>query len=86
MSVREQILAKVRANQPTDERPLPDLTSFPVRTSEVLDQFMTVLSTIGGKPVRVANYAEIETYLKENKIEFNKEADLVKLTGFLWQE
>jgi L-lactate dehydrogenase complex protein LldG len=66
MSVREQILAKVRANQPIDERPLPDLTSFPVRTSEVLDQFMTVLSTIGGKPVRVANYAEIETYLQEN--------------------
>jgi len=66
MSVRDQILAKVRANQPVDERPLPDLTSFPVRTTEVLDQFMTVLSTIGGKPVQVADYAGIAAYLQEN--------------------
>ena len=66
MSVRDQILAKVRANQPIDERPLPDLTSFPVRTNEVLDQFMTVLSTIGGKPVQVKDFAGIETYLQEN--------------------
>ena len=66
MSVRDQILSKVRANQPVDERPLPDLTSFPVRTNEVLDQFMTVLSTIGGKPVRVGDYAGVEDYLQKN--------------------
>lgn len=63
---REQILAKVRANQPQDERPLPDLSVFPARSSELQDQFMTVLSLIGGKAIKVANYAAIEEYLRSN--------------------
>jgi len=63
---REQILAKVRANQPQDERPLPDLSVFPARSGELQDQFMTVLSLIGGKAIKVANYAAIEEYLRSN--------------------
>lgn len=63
---REQILAKVRANQPQDERPLPDLSVFPSRSGELQDQFMTVLSLIGGKAIKVANYAAIEEYLRSN--------------------
>jgi len=63
---REQILAKVRANQPQDERPLPDMSAFPARNGELQDQFMTVLSLIGGKAIKVANYAAIEEYLRSN--------------------
>ncbi|HOY16107.1 MAG TPA: LUD domain-containing protein [Haliscomenobacter sp.] len=63
---RDQILAKVRANQPQDERPLPDLGLFPARTTELLDQFMTILTLIGGKVQRVSNYAAIETHLREH--------------------
>ncbi|AEE53821.1 LutC/YkgG family protein [Haliscomenobacter hydrossis] len=65
-NARDQILARVKANQPKDERPLPDLSSFPARTTEMLDQFMTVLSLIGGKVLRVADYVAIEAYLREN--------------------
>jgi L-lactate dehydrogenase complex protein LldG len=60
---REQILAKIRATQPRDERPLPDLSQFPARTTELLDQFMTILSTIGGNVQRVTNYADIVDHL-----------------------
>ena len=64
MSMREQILANVRANQPKDTRPLPDLNQFPLRSNDLLDQYMTVLSTIGGHPECVADYAGIETFVK----------------------
>lgn len=64
MSMREQILANVRTNQPKDTRPLPDVNQFPLRSNDLLDQYMTVLSTIGGRPERVADYAGIETFVK----------------------
>lgn len=65
MSIRDQILANVRANQPKDARPLPDLSNFPLRTQDLQDQFMTVLSNIGGHAERVADYTVIEAFVKK---------------------
>jgi L-lactate dehydrogenase complex protein LldG len=78
---REQILAKVRANQPQDERPLPDLSVFPSRSGELQDQFMTVLSLIGGKAIKVANYAAIEEYLRSNPYNGRMVTSIQELNG-----
>ncbi len=64
MTSREEILAKVKTNQP-DARPLPaDLTTIPGRMESVL-QFKTVLTTIGGAIVEVANFEEIAQYIQQ---------------------
>jgi Uncharacterized conserved protein len=64
MTSREEILAKVKTNQP-DARPLPaDLTTIPGGMESVL-QFKTVLTTIGGAIVEVANFEEIAQYIQQ---------------------
>lgn len=63
--MRDQILANVRANQPSEQHPLPELNNFPLRTQDLQDQFMTVLSTIGGHAERVENYEEIAVFVKK---------------------
>nr|WP_294877420.1 LUD domain-containing protein [uncultured Pedobacter sp.] len=64
MTSREEILAKIKTNQP-GARPLPaDLTTMP-GGMESITQFKTVLTTIGGAIVEVANFEEIAQYIQQ---------------------
>lgn len=65
MTSREQILAKVLNHQP-DLQTLPaDLeTMFPAVNP--VEAFATVLTTIGGSFVEVANYQDIQNYILEH--------------------
>ncbi|NRF37874.1 LUD domain-containing protein [Pedobacter foliorum] len=64
MTSREEILAKVKTNQP-GPRPLPaDLSTVP-GGMDSLTQFKTVLTTIGGAVVEVSNFEEIAQYIQQ---------------------
>jgi len=64
MTSREEILAKVKSNQP-GPRPLPaDLATVP-GGMESIAQFKTVLTTIGGAIVEVTNFDEIANYIQQ---------------------
>ncbi|WP_448633740.1 LutC/YkgG family protein [Pedobacter panaciterrae] len=64
MTSREEILAKIKTNQP-GTRPLPaDLTTVP-GGMESITQFKTVLSAIGGAIVEVSNFEEIAQYIQQ---------------------
>ncbi|WP_214225192.1 LUD domain-containing protein [Pedobacter sp. B4-66] len=64
MTSREEILAKVKTNQP-GPRPLPaDLSTVP-GGMDSLTQFKTVLTTIGGAVVEVTNFEEIAQYIQQ---------------------
>ncbi|MEJ2901332.1 LUD domain-containing protein [Pedobacter panaciterrae] len=64
MTSREEILAKIKTNQPS-ARPLPaDLTTVP-GGMESITQFKTVLTTIGGAIVEVSNFEEIAQYIQQ---------------------
>ena len=64
MTSREEILAKIKTNQP-GARPLPaDLITVP-GGMESITQFKTVLTTIGGAIVEVANFGEIAQYIQQ---------------------
>lgn len=64
MTSREEILAKIKTNQP-GARPLPaDLTTVP-GGMESITQFKTVLSAIGGAIVEVSNFEEIAQYIQQ---------------------
>ncbi|NQX57153.1 LUD domain-containing protein [Pedobacter panaciterrae] len=64
MTSREEILAKIKINQP-GTRPLPaDLTTVP-GGMESITQFKTVLSAIGGAIVEVSNFEEIAQYIQQ---------------------
>lgn len=64
MTSREEILAKVKTNQP-GPRPLPaDLSTVPGGMNS-LTQFKTVLTNIGGAVVEVTNFEEITQYIQQ---------------------
>lgn len=64
MTSREEILAKVKTNQP-GPRPLPtDLSTVP-SGMDSLTQFKTVLTNIGGAVVEVTNFEEIAQYIQQ---------------------
>ncbi|WP_448103725.1 LutC/YkgG family protein [Pedobacter panaciterrae] len=64
MTSREEILAKIKTNQP-GTKPLPaDLTTVP-GGMESITQFKTVLSAIGGAIVEVSNFEEIAQYIQQ---------------------
>lgn len=48
MTTREKILSAVKANQPT-AAPLPEFTTFPPSTDDLKEQFISVLTNIGGR-------------------------------------
>ncbi len=62
---REKILAAIRQNQP-DLKPLPSLEGLNQSSHEPKEQFKTVLQSIGGTVVEVADFQEIEYYIKNN--------------------
>jgi len=65
MSSREKILAAVAQNKP-EAKPLPDIAPFKeIGYTNVIDQYETVLTAIGGKVHRVKNWDEIKTIVKE---------------------
>jgi L-lactate dehydrogenase complex protein LldG len=65
MTSRERILAVVAQNQP-DKLPLPGISFFKGDTVNVVDKFISTLTTIGGAVYKVANYGEIADILKEH--------------------
>ncbi len=66
MSSREEILKKVKQNQPSVTTQLPDLGVLGSDNFDVLETYKTVLKGIGGNVVEVADYNEVITFVKEN--------------------
>jgi len=88
MTSREEILAKIKTNQPS-ARPLPaDLTTVP-GGMESITQFKTVLTTIGGAIVEVSNFEEIAQYIqqefKDKKRLISTLPELASLTESGWE-
>lgn len=66
MSSRDQILAAVKANQPT-LTPLPQLDSFIQKTDhQLVEKFTEVLTGIGGKVIEVTHTEEIVSAIKSH--------------------
>ena len=66
MSSKESILQKIKQNQPKEQNELPDLESLKESNLDVLEQYKTILKSIGGDFAEVANYDEIVSFVKEN--------------------
>lgn len=66
MSSRDQILAKVKQNQPSVVSDLPDLNLLGQESFDILEKYKTVLKAIGGDFVEVKDYAAIIDFVKEN--------------------
>lgn len=66
MSSKEAILQKIKQNQPKEVNELPDLETLKESNLDVLEQYKTVLKSIGGDFVEVSNYAEVITFVKEH--------------------
>lgn len=88
MTSREEILAKIKTNQP-GPRALPaDLSTAP-GGMDSLTQFKTVLTTIGGAVVEVTNFEEIAQYIqrefKDKKRLISTLPELTSVTESGWQ-
>jgi len=66
MSSRNTFLEKVKHNQPSTYRELPNLTFLGLDTFDVLETYKTVLKSIGGDFVEVSNYEAIIAFVKKN--------------------
>lgn len=66
MSSKDDILEKIKQNQPSSISKLPDLGSLGLDTSENIDKYKTVLKSIGGDFVDVKDYDEVINYIKNN--------------------
>jgi L-lactate dehydrogenase complex protein LldG len=66
MSSRASILEKVKQNQPSEVSELPNLTFLGLDTFDVLEKYKTILKSIGGDFVEVANYYAIIDFVKKN--------------------
>ena len=65
MTTREQILTNIKANQP-DLLPLPEQFTFVSDFPDLCQQFIDVLTFVGGTPVIVPDYAAIENHVREH--------------------
>jgi L-lactate dehydrogenase complex protein LldG len=66
MSSRENILAAVKNNQPVWQQ-LPELAAFTaIQYPDKMEQFCTVLKTIGGAVIEIKSTNEIIEYVKNN--------------------
>jgi len=88
MTSREEILAKVKNNQP-GPRPLPADLSTVSGGKDSLTQFKTVLTNIGGAVVEVTNFEEIAQYIqqefKDKKRLISTIAELTSVTESGWE-
>lgn len=66
MTSRASILEKVKQNQPATVSALPNLTFLGLDTFDMLEKYKTVLKSIGGDFVEVANYEAIKDFVKNN--------------------
>jgi L-lactate dehydrogenase complex protein LldG len=66
MSSRATILEKIKQNQPSEVSALPNLTFLGLDTFDMLEKYKTVLKSIGGDFVEVANYDAIIDFVKNN--------------------
>ena len=66
MSSRESILSKIKQNQPKELIELPDLEPLKETNSDILEQYKSVLKSIGGDFVEVSDYSEIVAFIKEH--------------------
>jgi len=65
MSSRDKIIAAVAASKP-EAKPLPDIEPFKhIGYTDVIGQYETVLTTIGGAVHRVNSWEEIKTIVSE---------------------
>ena len=64
MTTRDQMLARIQANQPA-LLPLPSQFTFTSVFPDLTRQFIDVLTFVGGSAVIVPDYAAIETHLRE---------------------
>ena len=88
MTSREEILAKVKTNQP-EPKPLPaDLSTVP-GGMDSLTQFKTVLTTIGGAVIEVTDFEEIAQYIgqefKDKKRLISTLPELASVTESGWE-
>ncbi len=66
MTSRASILEKVKQNQPATVSALPNVTFLGLDTFDMLEKYKTVLKSIGGNFVEVANYEAIKDFVKNN--------------------
>ena len=65
MTTREQILTNIKANQP-DLLPLPEQFTFVSDFPDLRQQFIDVLTFVGGTAVVVPDYVAIENHVREH--------------------
>jgi len=68
MSSKEQILQKIKQNQPDFVTELPDLNVLGSESFDILETYKTVLKGIGGDFEEVADYDEVIAYIKNNYV------------------
>ncbi|KUO64915.1 MAG: LutC/YkgG family protein [Lutibacter sp.] len=66
MSSKANILEKIKQNQPLSISALPDLSFLGLENYENLDKYKSVLQSIGGDFVEVADYDAIIEFIKKN--------------------
>jgi L-lactate dehydrogenase complex protein LldG len=66
MRSKESILQKIKQNQPKELNELPNLEPLKESNLDILEQYKTVLKSIGGDFAEVSNYAAIVDFVKEN--------------------
>jgi L-lactate dehydrogenase complex protein LldG len=66
MSSKDEILEKIKQNQPSSISELPDLSTLGLEISENLDKYKAILKSIGGDFVEVKDYVDVINYIKNN--------------------
>ncbi|PWB27988.1 lactate utilization protein C [Flavobacterium sp. HTF] len=89
MSSKEQILQKIKQNQPDFVTELPDLNVLGSDSFDILQTYKTILKGIGGDFEEVANYDEVTAFIKNNYL-LNKRIistipELSEIAGLNWE-
>jgi len=66
MSSKDEILEKIKQNQPSSISKLPDLSTLGLEISKNLDKYKAILKSIGGDFVEVKDYVDVINYIKNN--------------------
>ncbi|MEO8533301.1 MAG: LUD domain-containing protein [Flavobacterium sp.] len=66
MSSKEQILQKIKQNQPGFVTDLPNLNVLGSENFDILETYKTVLKSIGGDFAEVADYNEVKDFLRNH--------------------
>ncbi|HSD07930.1 LutC/YkgG family protein [Flavobacterium sp.] len=88
MSSRDSILNKIKQNQPKKLNELPSLEPLKETNLDVLEQYKSVLKSIGGDFAEVSNYDEIVDFVKQhfdsNKRILSTIPELSKIANLDW--